>query len=227
MVRPRRADLVAVLQVTMLLPLLVKVALAHDPPPVESGFVADIGVQVEMPPVVVHGSILGTGIWSGVPDAMALEIALTAHNIPTEDASLVSAAPTVDADGTSHVRLAWVDLGDGTERFAVQRRGTGRVCTAKTVGGFWEGGHEVLVYAPSSAWAAENLSTPAFVLIDDNPRVGALVSLAPGETLTVRDLRREGLLWRELVTVSRKKGSLVLDRQDGVEQLCFEAPQAP
>lgn len=210
----------------MLLPTLLSFAHAADPPPAETGLVADVGVTVEMAPVFVKGSVLETGIWSGVPDAMALEIALTEHHIPTRDASLLSAAPHVDADGETRVRLAWVDLGDGTERLAVERKGGGKACTARSQAGFWTGGHQVMVYAPSSAWAAENLSAPAFVLVEDNPSIGALVSLAPGETLTVRDLRRDGLLWREVVRVDRRKGALVLDRADGYEQLCYEAPPA-
>lgn len=212
----------------MLLPSLLAIAQAGDlPPRPDTGAVADLGISVEMAPVYVKGSVLGTGIWSGVPDAMALEIALTAHNIPTEDASMVSAAPWLDAAGNERVRLAWVDLGDGTERLAVERKAGGKVCTARSQGGFWRGGQQVMVYNPSSAWAAENLSAPAFVLVDDNPRIGALVSLAPGETLTVRDLRRDGLLWREMLRVDRKQGALLLDRQDGFEQLCYEAPPAP
>ncbi len=211
----------------MLLPSLLSVAAAGDLPVPDTGLVADVGIMVEMAPLRVVGSVLGTGIWSGVPDAMAVEIALTTHHIPTEDASLLSASTSIDSGGVPRVRLTWVDLGDGTERMAVERKGSGKLCTNRSQASFWSGGHEVMVYAPSSAWAAENQSAPAFVIVDDNPRIGAMVSLAPGESVTVRGLRKDGLLWRETVRVDRKLGALILDREGGLEQLCYEAPEQP
>jgi len=185
-----------------------------------------IGLTVEMAPAYVRGdgSILATGVWSTVPDALGVEVALTTHHIDVDDASLVVA----EADSTGEepgVRLRWRTLADGKDRLSIERRGGGRLCTGKSIGGFWEGGAQVLVYHPSSGWAAQHEAPPSLILVDDHPAIGALVSLSPGETLSVHDLRKDGLVYREVVRVQRHTGSLVLHREDGAEQLCFEPAQ--
>lgn len=209
----------------MLLATLIQLARAAETPDPGGGSSASATATIEMEPLLVRGSVIPTGVWSGIPDATALEIALTEHDIPTTKTSWISATPVAVGEHAGRVRLAWVDLADGNERLAVERKVTGgRVCTARTRGGYWEGGPQVLFYTPSSSWAAEHQDAPAFVLVADDPTIGALVSLAPGESMTVRGLRRDGLLWRQIVTVARDKGSLVFDREDGFEQICYEPP---
>jgi hypothetical protein len=52
--------------------------------------------------------------------------------------------------------------------------------------------------------------------------VSALVALAPGDSVTVTNLSRDGTILREWVSVSRASGSLVVDRQPKGERICWQ-----
>ena len=190
--------------------LLLTQALAADP---DDGVAAVFGASVEMPAVRVRGNTLATGTWSQVPDALAVEIALAHYDIGTDDASVVKMIAYEGPRAQPRVRLTWVDLEDGFGREMADRSAR-HGCTPPALGGVWSGGNEIGVYATSEV-------PPGLVLVEHHPTIGALVGLAPGDTLTVRDVRRNGGLLRETVTVARESGSLIVRRGTDRERLCY------
>lgn len=175
-----------------------------------------ITLEVEMPEEHVHGQILRTGIWSRVPDAMAVEMALTEHNIRLENASVVSSG--MDENG-SHLR--WMELENGEVHIDKTRRGSRRVCTPAGASGLWERGNDIVIYEATDSQVGAIQDTPGFLLVKNDPDVGALVSLTPGDTVTVTDVRRNSHLLRETISVQRRSGRMDVHRSALSERMCF------
>lgn len=210
----------------MLVLSFLSIAMAElpSPPPTptsdEDAVAVEIGVKVEMPVAYVTGTVLDHKSWSKVVDPSALELALTQFNIDIGDADVVSVEPTTD--GKRH-RILWLDLGTGDSEQIAEGRGR-RVCTDASRDGMWKGSEEIRIYAASEGGEAAVRRAPGMVVVDDHPTIGAMVAMAPGDVVTVRDVRRRGVLMRELVTVTRPSGELTLERNELRERMCWEAP---
>ena len=152
-------------------------------------------------------------VWRQVPDGMAVEIALVQHRIDRQDAALVAgtAAPV------GH-QLDWIALEDGAQRSG--RQGTGRICTPVEEG-VWHSGGDLAFYEPTRTQLDAVRARPGMLIIDGDPEIGALVSLAPGDTATVREFRRGGRLVRESVEVARATGRMRVERTPAGDRMCF------
>jgi hypothetical protein len=187
-----------------MLPLLsIAHALAGEP---DDGVAAAVGVRVDMP--AMH-TVAPSGVWRQVPDAIAVETALATYRIGADDASVVTAQ--VDGEGA---RIHRLDLGDGAEQDLAARHAK-HVCTRGVSSGLWNGGPEIRVFEARQGRA------PGLVMVDGDPKIGALVALAPGDRVDVRDVRRDGVLMREVVRVQRAGGAFVVDRDELSERFCY------
>ncbi len=177
-----------------------------------------ISIEVEMPEAHVRGQILRTGIWSRVPDAMAVELALTEHNIRLDDVSILTGA--ADESG-SHLR--WMQLENGQMNLDKTKRGSRRVCTPRSAGGLWQGsnGTDIVVYEATDSQTAAIRDTPGFLMVNGHPDIGAMVSLTPGDTVTVTGVRHNSHLLRQTIAVQRRSGKLEMKRNALSERLCF------
>jgi hypothetical protein len=144
---------------------------------------------------------------------MAVEIALVQHRIDRQDAALVAGS-----DVRVGHQLDWIALEDGTQRSG--RQGRGRICTP-VAEGVWNGTGDLVFYEPTPTQLDAVRARPGMLLIDGDPEVGALVSLAPGDTATVRELRRDGRVVRESVEVARDAGRVRVERSSAGDRLCF------
>lgn len=203
---------------------LLPVALAGTPAaPQDDGVAAAVGVRVEMSPVFVRGGVIDKGVWGRIPDPSGLEVALAQFNVAVEDAAVIQVAVVEEERHTAY-RIDRVDLGEGSvQEMAGGRRG--QICTPVTRGGIWNGGNEIRVFPASRDNEARVRDVPAMIMIEDHPYIGAMVALSPGDVVTVRDVRRRGVLMRETVTVERPSGDLVVERDELRERVCFEAPE--
>lgn len=195
-------------------------ATAAEPAPAPISAVA-MGnmLEVEMPAVQIRAAPPGFTPWRNLADGMAAEIAMEAHGVRVEDASIVK----VDLDD-GKARLSWTELGSGEMKLRTERPMAGNVCTATVRGGIWSGSGAVVAYSPTAGREEAVGANLGFLLVEDHPRVGALVALAPGDAVTVVNVRRRGELLREWVAVSRKTGTVTVDRRPSGERICFTAP---
>ncbi len=187
--------------------------------------VAMAGIEICVGTELVCGppnGFLAPGGWlaeSGlvmVPDAVGTEAALTLYGVDTDQASVMSA--DVRSDGRrERVHIQRVSLGNGRVTDAAEV-GTAAACADMDTFD-WNGGAGLRVHA--TALGTSDPSSPSVVLIDGNPRIGALVMLVPGDTVEIRETRRDGRLLRERLTV--KHGEDVMEmRREGArrQQVC-------
>jgi hypothetical protein len=196
--------------------LLLSLARADDQaPPVA---VAMQDMEVEMPSMEVRATPGGRSPWRRIVDGMAAEMAMAAHGIDPVNAAVVR----VEND-EGRTRLSWTELDDGDVRLSVDRRSASDTCTAPVRGGLWNATGDVVAYAPTAGREADVHADLGFLVVDDHPTVGALVALAPGDSVTVTHLRKEGAVLHEWVAVSREGGSVVIDRQARGVRICWKA----
>lgn len=203
--------------------LLIRFALA-DPAQVAvrpfAEAVADLGeLELEMPELNIRATHSGRSVWSRVPDGMAVELALTKHGISVDDTSVISVVTT---DGNT--QLKWVEVSTGEVRLHSEKFGRRGLCTDPVSGGIWRGGRDVKLYSPTPTGEDNVAGAPGFLLVDDDPFVGALVSLAAGDAATEIAVRYEGRLVRESITVSRPSGTVRVERKNGEERICYLPP---
>jgi hypothetical protein len=172
---------------------------------------------------LIHGVVPGQPVASlaAVPDPTGVELALATFHVPLDRARVVSAQ---EVDG--NVVIVMTDLEDGKVRTLRTSR-AGRVCTPATPNLLWTGGQQIKVYAAAPGDLDRVRGTPALVLVDEDPNIGAVVSLAPGDRVLVRGTRRDGLLLRETVTVLRPSGSITVERDEERERFCYDPPEGP
>lgn len=172
---------------------------------------------------LLHGAAPGESVASlaAIPDPLGVELALANFHVPMDRARVIS----VQHDGERAV-LVMTDLQDGRARTLRTRR-SGRICTPATVNLLWTGGQQIKVYAAAPTDIERVRSTPALVLVDQDPNIGAVVALAPGDHALVRGTRRAGLLLKETVTVERPSGSITVERIEERERFCYDPPAAP
>lgn len=203
--------------------LLLLTSLAAAAPPSPRTFlaaVAELGsLEVEMPPLDIRATRTGRSMWSRVPDGMAVEMALEKYGIAPGDASLIS-VEVVDGQ----TRLDWSEVATGSVRLRVEKVGDRAVCTVGVAAGIWNGGNDVRIYRPTPSGADNVAASPGFLLIEDDPNIGALVSLAPGDSATVYDVSYDGHLIREVVSVARPSGTVRVERKKGEERICYVPP---
>lgn len=197
----------------ILLPLSVALSAA---PPVQV-VASNTSLEVEMPSMEVRATPHGGTPWRRVVDGMAAEMAMAAYGIDPVDASVVR----VERE-SGRTRLSWTELDDGDVRLSLNSRDSGDVCTSK-VSGISGGGGEVVPYAPTAGREADVHADLGFLVVDDHPTVGALVAMSPGDTVTVTTLKKDGALLREWVSVARAGGSVVIDRGERGERICWRA----
>ncbi|MFZ5478812.1 MAG: hypothetical protein ACOZNI_18715 [Myxococcota bacterium] len=203
------------------LPLLwVSAAHAGEPSDALDGAAAGDAVRVEMPSAFQRRAVLDEEAGLAVPDAIGIEMVLAQYGISVERAAVVQATR---ADGD--VVIDWVELDDGSRSELTRARG-GVVCSPASRKALWEGGAEIRVFAASPGAAEAVRAHPGLVMIEDHPHIGALVALAPGDQVTVRDVRRHGLLWEETVTIERPGGSLQMQRRELRERVCWMASRS-
>jgi hypothetical protein len=182
---------------------------------------ADLGtMELEMPAVEIRATPGGRSVWSTVPDGMAVEVVLAQQGIRPEDTSIIR----VDSS-SGNTRLDWSELGDGVLRLRVEKPGVRDMCTASVAGGIWAGGSDIVLYQPTPSGMDNRAADPGFLLVEGDSRVGALVSLSPGDAATVIDLRHGKKLIREVVQVSRASGTVRVERSYQSERICFVAPR--
>lgn len=177
-------------------------------------------LEVEMPAVQIRAAPAGLTPWRTLPDGMAAEMALAAHGVDVEDASVVR----VDDEG-GHTRLSWTELASGEMKLRADKPHAASVCTATIRGGIWSGSGSVAVYSPTSGREDAVTNSLGFLLVEDHPTVGALVALAPGDSVTVVNVRRKGELVHEWVEVNRKAGKVSVDRRPAGERICYAEPE--
>jgi hypothetical protein len=203
----------------MVLSILLSVAHAADPEsPAPDAVASRDALEVEMPAVHVRATPGGVTPWRRLPDGMAAEMALAGAGVSPDDASVI----TVDRE-PDHTRVAWTELTTGDVRLRVERPSTETVCTALVRGGIWSGSGSVQVYQPTPGREEAVHNDLGFLLVEDHPTVGALVSLAPGDSVTVTNARRNGELLHEWVEVKRPAGVVTVDRKPQGERICYSA----
>ena len=167
--------------------------------------------------------------YGAVDDATGLEVAFALHGVDAWRAVLLSATP-----GAS-VAIDAIDAKRGHPPAAtgvvrrVRMRDGGDVLTGaiddKTLcspleDGFWSGA-EVRVLAarppPDRAFPS------AVIVLDDHPELGALVLLAPGDSVETRAVSRRGVRLRETLSVRHAaSGVLELRRAADRQTVCFK-----
>lgn len=204
----------------MVLTLLFPVALAADPPsPTSSAVASRDALEVDMPAVHVRATPGGLTPWRRLADGMATEMALAGAGVDPEDASVITVDRTPD-----RTRVAWTELTTGDVRLHVEKKSTETVCTSLVRDGIWTGSGSVQVYQPTPGREEAVSADLGFLLVEDHPSVGALVSLAPGDSVTVTNARRGGQLLHEWVEVKRPAGTVMVDRRPQGERICYSAP---
>jgi len=196
---------------------LIHSAVAADPVFVTAVATRDT-LEVEMPSVHVRATPGGITPWRRLSDGMAAELALAGAGVDPQDASVI----TVDR-GEDRTRVAWTELTTGDVRLRVDRPSGSTVCTAMVRGGIWSGAGSVEVYQPTPGREEAVRNDLGFLLVEDHPELGALVALAPGDSVTVTNERRDGVLLHEWVTVQRPSGKVVVDRKSQGERICYQS----
>lgn len=199
----------------MLLVLSIS-AFAADPP--LPAVASSMELEVDMPAVNIVASPGGASPWRRLPDGMGAELALALHGIDVEDASVVSVE---QRDGRT--RIDWTELNTGDVRMRVEKASATTVCTASVAGRIWSGSGAVAVYAPTAGREDAVSHDLGFMIVEDHPSIGALVALAPGDSVTVTNARRKGTLIHEWVEVTRASGSVTVDRTPSGERICTTA----
>ena len=173
-------------------------------------------LEVEMPAVHIRATPLALTPWRTLADGMAAELALEAHGIRVEDASVVRIE-----DSHGRTRVSWTELATGQMRLRTDKAHASTVCTAAIRGGIWSGSGSVAVYEPTPGQEADVGSDLGFLLVEDHPKIGALVALSPGDSVTVVNVRKAGVMLREWIEVARSVGSVSVDRKPSGERICY------
>lgn len=190
-------------------------ALAAEPAPLPA-VAYNSELEVEMPAVHIRATPLALTPWRTLADGMAAELALAGHGIRVEDASVVRVQ-----DSPGRTRVSWTELATGQMRLRADKPHGRNVCTAAIRGGIWSGSGAVAVYAPTPGREEAVGDDLAFLLVEDHPKIGALVALSPGDSVTVVNVRRAGVMLREWVEVARSAGTVSVDRKPSGERICF------
>lgn len=177
-------------------------------------------LEVDMPAVNIVATPGGASPWRRLSDGMGAELALALHGIDVEDASVVSVE-----HNSGRTRIGWAELSTGDIRMQVEKADAHTVCTASVAGRIWSGNGAVGVYAPTLGREDAVSHDLGFMIVEDHPTIGALVSLAPGDSVTVTNVRRNGALIHEWVKVTRGNGSVTVDRTPSGERICTSAPE--
>lgn len=183
--------------------------------------VADLTLELEMPAVRVDASPGGRSPWQSLPDGMAAELALTRYGIPLGDASVL----TVEHP-ENRTRLDWTELATGDIRMRVEKPGHREVCTTNLRGTLWAGSVGVAVYEPTRGRDDALRTAPGLLLVEDHPTIGALVSLTPGDSVTVSNVRRDGVILREWMELDRAGEQLRVERSPDSERICYSPARA-
>lgn len=148
-----------------------------------------------------------------MPDAVGAEATLTHYGVDTDQASVLSAEMRTSGRDT-RVHIQRVSLGNGRVTEETARRASAPCVEMADFD--WNGGGGLRVHA--TALGTTDPSSPSVVLVDGNPRIGALVVLVPGDTVEVRETRRYGRLLRERLTVQHGEAVMELRREGGGRQ---------
>jgi hypothetical protein len=151
-----------------------------------------------------------------MPDAVGAEAHLTHYEVDTGQASIVSASVRTSAGQRPRVWIHRVALGDGGVTSSTELRG---MSTCTNVGDVdWTSGEGLRVEA--TGLGTSDPSSASVVLVEGNPRIGALVMLVPGDTAEVREVRRGGHLLRESLTVRHGEDVMALRREGRRREVC-------
>lgn len=175
-------------------------------------------LELEMPSMEVRATPDGHTPWRRLVDGMAAEMAMATYGVEPVDASVVRAEHHAGA-----TRLSLTELDDGDVRLSVSRPTHDSVCSAIVRPQLWLGRGAVVPYFPTSGREADVHADHAFLVVEDHPSVSALVALAPGDSVTVTNLTKDGTILREWVAVTREGGSVVVDRHAKGERICWQA----
>jgi hypothetical protein len=165
--------------------------------------------------------------YGAVDDATGLEVAFALHGVDAGRAVLLSATPgasvAIDAKSgstpaaTAVVRRVRMQDGGDVLTGALDEK----TSCSPLEDGFWSGA-EVRVLAarppPDRAFPS------AVIVLDDHPELGALVLLAPGDSVETRAVSRRGVRLRETLSVRHAaSGVLELRRAADRQTVCFHA----
>lgn len=184
------------------------------------GVGADVDLVLVSPPPQVAfldpGGWLADGGIVTMPDAVGAEAALTRYEVDTRQATVVSAAVHRALGKQPRVRIRRVRLGSGGVASSSDLRGLTRCTDVGDVD--WTSGPGLRVEA--TGLGTSDPSSASVVLVEGNPRIGALVMLVPGDTAEIREVRRDGLLLRESLTVRHGEDVMALRREGERREVC-------
>ncbi|MFN7142437.1 MAG: hypothetical protein ACK4YP_01575 [Myxococcota bacterium] len=179
---------------------LISLALAAEIPP-------------EPPPADAPWHIAADAL-PDVADPTGVEAIFHRYGVDTDDTALVSAASYAPSPTRRRVRVRRENLGNGDVSERLDLRPV-RNCAA--AGDAWgTGALRLHTVAAPEAPAPD----PAMVLVKDNPRIGSLVIMLPGDTVEIREVRRNGRLVTKSVVVHRRAERLELRRAGDRAWIC-------
>lgn len=176
-------------------------------------------LDVGQPPAIAFldpGGWLADGGVVTMPDAIGAEAALTRFDVDTRQATVVSAAVHRSLGKQPRVRIRRVRLGTGGVASSAELRGLSRCTDVGDVD--WTSGPGLRVEA--TGLGTSDPSSASVVLVEGNPRIGALVMLVPGDTTEIREVRRSGHLLRESLTVRHGEDVMALRREGDRREVC-------
>ncbi|MES2640765.1 MAG: hypothetical protein V4850_14815 [Myxococcota bacterium] len=162
------------------------------------------------------GGWLAEGGLVTIPDAMGAEAQLTHYEVDAGQASVVSASVHDSIDERPRVWIHRVALGHGGVTSSTELRGMASCTNVGDVD--WTSGEGLRVEA--TGLGTTDPSSASVVLVEGNPRIGALVMLVPGDTAEVREVRRGGHLLRESLTVRHGEDVMALRREGRRREVC-------
>ncbi|MDP2309170.1 MAG: hypothetical protein Q8P18_24315 [Pseudomonadota bacterium] len=175
----------------------------------ESSAFLDSGVFLE------SGGWLAEGGLVTMPDAVGAEATLTRFQVDTGQASVVSADVRRAAGERPRIRIRRVRLGNGGLTSSGELRGDNCMDVGEVD---WTGGRGLQVETTGSG--TSDPSSASVVLVDGNPSIGAFVMLVAGDTAEVREVRRDGALLRESLTVRHGADVMALRREGERREVC-------
>lgn len=182
-------------------PFLLSVALATEPPPAPPS------------PVDAPWHIAADAL-PDMADPTGVEAIFHAYGVDAADSALVSAAAYAPSPTKRRVRVRRENLGNGDVSERLDLR-PARNCAA--AGDAWgTGALRLHTIAARDARATD----PTMVLVKDNPRIGSLVIMLPGDKVEIREVRRNGRLVHKSVVVHRRADRLELRRAGDRAWIC-------
>lgn len=153
--------------------------------------------------------------WRHLPDPMETELALMRYGVDPASATLFTVQSYTAPDSSLHTRILRAGLTDRRVREIADRRA--RSVCIDTGENPWSGPGIVHTYPTLG-------STSGFasvVTVEGNAAVGTLVPVGAGDTVVVHELRLNGRLLRETMTVRRPHATLVLYRLPRRQGICY------